>query len=279
MEKNKIVNYYNECHIDYKILWRLDKGMGLHYGFYDGLHTKHDEAVINMNRILAGMVKITPQDKVLDAGCGIGGSSIWIAKNLGANVVGINITDGQLKIAESLAIKNNVASLVKFFKRDFSNTGFPDDSFSVVWGLESICHAQSKKDFIKEAKRILKNSGRIIIADLFIQKENLEANEKNEMKKWLDGWAVPNLASVNEFGKYLEEAGFKNIKFRDVKENIMPSSARMYKASIPGLPIGKLLEFLKIRTKAQTGNIVSAFYQHKTLKNGLWAYGIFSAEK
>ena len=42
---------------------------------------------------------------------------------------------------------------------------------------------------------------------------------------------------------------------------------------------GKIAEFLKIRTKTQTGNIVAALYQHKALLKKLWEYGIFYAEK
>lgn len=125
----------------------------------------------------------------------------------------------------------------------------------------------------------MKKNGRIIVADGFLQKENPEENEEKEMQKWLKGWAVPNLIGVNNFKKHLEQLNFKNIQFKDIKENVMPSSVRMYRASIIGYPIGKILELLGFRTKIQTGNIVSAFYQYKTLKKSLWTYGIFYAEK
>ena len=279
MTSNKVIDYYNETYIDYRILWRLNKNLAIHYGYYDTRHRSHDEAVINMNRVLANIAKITSKDKILDAGCGIGGSSIWIAKNIGASVIGLNIHEGQLKIAEDLAKKYNVGHLIKFVKGDFTDTKFPDNLFDVVWGLESVCYAKNKKDFLKEAKRILKTNGRIIVADGFLQKENLKENEEKEMRKWLGGWAVPNLVSVNNFKKYLEQLNFKNIQFKIIKENVMPSSVRMYRASIFGYPIGKLLELLGLRTKIQTGNIVSAFYQYKTLKKNLWTYGIFYAEK
>ena len=274
-----LIDYYNECYIDYRILWRTNKNLSLHYGFHDEKHKTHDKAVINMNRVLAKTAKIKSKDRVLDAGCGIGGSSIWIAKNLEAEVTGLNVHEGQLKIARYLSKKNKVESLVKFVKGDFTDTGFPDSYFDAVFGLESICYAENKKDFLKETRRILKNNGRMVIADGFLKKENLEINEKKEMEKWLDGWYVPNLAGINEFRIYLEELGFKNIEFRDITENVMPSSVRLYRASIPAYPIGKFLELVKIRTKKQTGNIVSASYQYKTLKKGLWAYCIFYAEK
>ncbi|RMD65866.1 SAM-dependent methyltransferase [Candidatus Pacearchaeota archaeon] len=279
MTSNKIIEYYNHALIDYKRIWRLDRNLAIHYGYYDSENKTHDKAVVNMNRVLSEIAKITPKDRVLDAGCGIGGSSIWIAKNIGARVTGLNIHKGQLEIARQLAIKNRVENLTEFTEGDFTKTNLQDNSFDVVLGLESVCYAKNKKDFIREARRILKNNGRLVVADGFLQKENLDVKEKEEMKKWLNGWAVPNLSTLNDFKKYLKQLKFTNVKFLDIKKNVMPSSTRMYKASIICYPIGKILEFLGIRNKTQTANIVSAFYQHKTLKKGLWTYGIFYAEK
>lgn len=232
-----------------------------------------------MNRVLAKIAKTRFNDKILDAGCGIGGSAIWLAKNFGARVTGINISRMQVEIARKLAKEGKVDNLVKFIVKNFVDTKFPKNSFDVVWGIESVCHAENKKDFLSEAKRILKNNGRIIVADGFLKKEDLTDEEKRDMNKWLYEWAVPNLASINEFQKYLEELNFKNIELKEVTKNVMPSSKRMYIASLFAYPIGKFLEWARIRTEMQTKNIISAYYQHITLKRGLWTYGIFYAEK
>jgi hypothetical protein len=64
---NKVLDYYNQCHIDYQIAWRLNRTFSIHYGFYDREHTDHDSAVANMNRVMAQMAQITATDRVLDA--------------------------------------------------------------------------------------------------------------------------------------------------------------------------------------------------------------------
>lgn len=279
MVSKKVIDYYKQCHSDYKNLWRIDKNYSLHYGFYDSKHTTHGETVVNMNRVLAKIAKIKPEDKILDAGCGIGGSAIWLAKHFGARVTGINISRMQLKIAKNLAKENKVDNLVQFDIRDFNNTKFPKNSFDVVWGLESICHAENKKKFLREAIRVLKAGGRIIIADGFLKNKELAENEGKIYNRWRDGWAVPNLSTVGEFHKYLKELKFQKIKFKDITKNVMPSSIRLYRASIIAYPIGKLLEWLGFRTKVQTKNIVSAYYQHKIVKRKIGVHGIFYAEK
>jgi cyclopropane fatty-acyl-phospholipid synthase-like methyltransferase len=278
MTSKKVVDYYNETQIDYKILWNSSKSLALHFGFWeDGVKT-FSQAVQRENEILAELANIKKGDKVLDAGCGVGGSSIFLARKYGAKVTGITIVENQVESAIMNSKNHGVEDLTEFYEMDFCNMKFKNNSFDVTWGIESICHAQNKKDFLREAKRILKKGGRLVVADGFLQRENLNAKEEEEMKKWLDGWAVPNLATVNEFRNYLTELGFKNIQFRDIKENVMPSSVRLYRASILGYPVGKILEWLGLRTKIQTGNILSAFYQYRTLKKNLWTYGIFYAE-
>lgn len=280
--KKSAIDYYDQTHVDYRLLWQVDRTLSMHFGYYDRNVKTHDAAVINMNKVLAKKVKINSNDVVLDAGCGIGGSAIWLAKTFGCKVIGITLSEKQAFRAKELSKRNNVEDLAHFFIRDFTNTKFPNYSFDVVWAIESVCHAKNKKDFLAEAHRILKKGGRLIVADGFLKKENLTHVEKNYMDKWLDGWAVPNLASISEFDNYTKKLGFKNIKFADITKNAMPSSIHLYVAGFLGYPLGKFLELISIRTKLQTKNMIAAYNQYNqyiTLKEGLWAYGVFNAEK
>jgi len=70
---------------------------------------------------------------VLDAGCGVGGSAIWLAREKGAHVTGITITPHQVDAANKNAQRHKVADKVRFERRDFTATGYPDASFDVVW--------------------------------------------------------------------------------------------------------------------------------------------------
>ena len=69
----------------------------LHFGYYDETATHHKAAVANMNRVMADLADIGREDKVLDAGCGVGGSGIWLAENRQCSVVGITPVAGQVK--------------------------------------------------------------------------------------------------------------------------------------------------------------------------------------
>ncbi|MGH7749466.1 MAG: SAM-dependent methyltransferase, partial [Candidatus Dormibacteria bacterium] len=86
-----IVGYYDETWLDYRILWLNPDNLAVHFGYTDQSTRSHTDALKNMNRVLADRVQIQSGERVLDAGCGVGGSSFWLAKERGAEVVGITL--------------------------------------------------------------------------------------------------------------------------------------------------------------------------------------------
>lgn len=279
MSSSEIIRYYDECHIDYRMVWRVRKTLSIHYGLYDSGARTHMAAVENMIAAVARLAEAGKGDKILDAGCGVGGAALWIAENCSADVTGINISRKQLAIAEKEAVRRKKEGVVRFLERDFTETGFPSGSFDAVIFLESGCYAEDKKDIVRESCRLLRKGGRLVMADGFLSGKRADKEDSRMMRRWLSGWAVPNLASVGEIRNILRREGFGDIAYEDVTENVMPSSTGMFRASLFCYPFGKALELLRLRTATQTANIVSAYYQHKTLKKGVWQYGIFSARK
>lgn len=162
---------------------------------------------------------------------------------------------------------------------DFENIKFQTESFDVIWAIESVCHADSKNTFIKEAYRILKKGGRLIVADAFLTKNYFTSEEEIILYKFLSGWGVNFLETQKNFKFFLKELGFHNVSYTDITDNVMPSSVRLYKYAKRAMFIGKIAEKLKIRSKTQTGNIIAAYYQHKVLTKSLGEYGIFYAVK
>ena len=277
--KKTVIRYYQDTFLHYYLLLNLRRHWGMHFGFYNKPHLTLDEAILNTNRVLADKAGIKPGMKVLDAGCGVGGSAIWLAKNIGVYVTGITLIKDHCLRARKLASQLGVADKTEFLVRDFRETGFTKETFDVVFAIESVCHAEDKRDFLREAKRVLKPGGKLVVDDGFQKKEILSSLEEKEMAKWLKGWAVPNLATVSGFSSALKELGFCNIRYEDVTQNVLPFSRWLYKRGRIAYPIAKVLEFLKVFSKTETGNTAGAIWQYKTLVKGLWAYMIFTADK
>ena len=233
-----------------------------------------------MNEVLSSFVEISKNDRVLDAGCGYGGSAIWLAQNIGCRVVGLTVVPYQVQQAKKFAKKDNLSDKVSFRVEDYCHTSCPDNSFSVVWALESIVHAKSKKDFINEAFRLLKNKGRILISEYMLREDpSLSEDEKEMLLPWLNGWAMPSLLTPDEYKLLLNGAGFKNIKMYDITENVRPSLRRLNRFLKIGLPVAKVLRKLRLFSIEHLGNVEGAAYQSKALKLGLWKYIVIVAEK
>ena len=86
-----VANYYDHTAPHYRQFWRLDKSMALHYGFWKPGTKTFKESLENTNAELATLAQIDASDHVLDAGCGVGGSAIFLAKKVGCQATGITL--------------------------------------------------------------------------------------------------------------------------------------------------------------------------------------------
>ncbi len=270
IKKELIAEYYNTHQRIYNLFWSKT---GLHYGFWYENTKNLAEAITNTDKFVVDTLDINSNDVVLDAGCGVGGSSIYIAENTGAKVEGVTLSDVQLNIAKKTTSESKAKHLLNFSKQNFCNTNFRENTFSKVFGIECICYAHDKLNFLKEAYRVIKSGGKIAVVDAFLIKENLNSKEEKIYKRFIDGWRVPNLSTKKGFHEDLEKAGFKNIIFYDKLDNIKKSSRILYRYGLITYPI----EFLKSKLGIGIDNF-STFYQ-KGLFNRIATYGVFTAEK
>ncbi len=277
---DKVNKYYDSTVTDYKVIWMNPKNLAMHFGYYDNSVKNHKDSLLKMNEILARLADISKDDLVLDAGCGYGSSAIWLAKNIGCSVIGLTVVPYQINLARKFAQKYSVADKISFRNEDYVHTSFPNNSFSVVWGLESIVHTDRKKDFINEAYRLLKPNGRILVSEYMLREDPiLSVSEKKIIDRWLEGWAMPNLLTSEEYKLLLTEAGFKNIKIHNLNQNVRPSVNRLGRLSVWGLPLAKLLYNLKIINQERYNNVEASLVQSQAFKIGLWKYIAITAQK
>jgi tocopherol O-methyltransferase len=271
--------HYDDCYWDYRTAWFDNENLALHYGYWEEGIKTHSQALLNKNRILHQIAGIKPEDRVLDAGCGIGGSSIWLAKNAGCKAAGITVSAQQVEHAKRNAQRHGVADRVDFQVADFCHTPFPDESFDVVWAIESSCYATDKRDFFREAYRVLKKGGTLVACDGYATRREFNDEEWQWVMDCLNGWAVPNLSTVEEFQQGMKECGFADVQLTEATQESLPSSRRMYLTALWTAPMQWIMHYLGLRKKAQTANYKVAVSQWKVFHNGLVRYCLFRAGK
>ena len=194
--------------------WTQDKllerlwGEHIHLGFYP-LGTKNTEfrkAKIQFVHELvkwSGLDKLPKGSRILDVGCGIGGSSRILAKYYGFNVTGLTISPAQVKIARELTSSKLSCN---FQVMDALDLKFEDGSFDAVWSVEAGAHMINKNKFADEMLRTLRPGGYLALADW--NSRDLKAYpaslfEKLVLQQLLEQWVHPNFISINEFGNIL----------------------------------------------------------------------------
>jgi tocopherol O-methyltransferase len=274
----EIADYYDQTVAHYRTFWALDQSFAIHYGIKQPGIKSFRQSLENTNRILAEKAGVSQSDYVLDAGCGVGGSAIYLAASYGCRVTGITLSEKQVGHARENARERGVNGLVSFEKKDYCHTGYREESFSLVWALESVGTAVDKSAFLNESYRLLKPGGRLIIADYF-KTGNLDAGNNRIMKGWLNNWAITDLDNPEDFKDRLAKTGFDKITAEDYTANIIPSARRLFLVSFPGYIATKLYNLFYNATPFSKTHYKASLNQYRALRRGYWEYKVVMAQK
>jgi len=169
------------------LLLTAPRGEHIHHGYFlEDTDTK-ELAQVRLINLLLENSKLPKGSQVLDVGCGIGGTSRFLAKNHGCQVTGVTISGRQVEIARKLTLdlpdtsapesENSFVKLgdgaVKFLELDAEKMGdyFTTDpnksTYDCVWISEAMSHLPNKELFFKNAALLLKPGGKLVIADWF----------------------------------------------------------------------------------------------------------------
>lgn len=236
----------------------------------------HQQAVVNTIRKMALAAGIKEGEKVLDAGCGRGGACFWLAEQLQAEPLGINISPNQLTECKNEAVKRNLS--IEFIEADFCHTPFENNTFDVVWACESSCHSPQKLDFYKESFRILKPGGRVVIGDYILTSKDNKPQDEALLEGWLRNWFI-DIDTEEEHRFNLKKSGFTGFNMSTYTKEVDRSVRNASTHYNSWGSIAKILSAVGLMSKVRFLSAYASHQQYLALQEGLWYYAIITANK
>lgn len=153
------------------------------------------------NRILVGMLELSPADRTLDVGCGPGAAVRLAAEAVtSGEAVGVDRAEAMVEIARK---RSTDYQNVRYEVAPAESLPFDDGSFTVVWTAHSLHHWEDGPAGLAEMRRVLSEGGRGVVL------------EQDGKKHGLDE------AGVAKVSKAMEDLGFGSVTVRKVDKQVI----------------------------------------------------------
>lgn len=215
-------------------LWEQTWGEHMHHGYYgaDGTQKKERrQAQIDLIEELLNWADIQQADHILDVGCGIGGSTLYLAEKFQATATGITLSPVQANRATQRAQNAGLAPTAaaspsaQFQVADALNMPFADHSFDFIWSLESGEHMPTKEKFLQECHRVLKPGGKFLFVTWChrpTDQQPLTADEQKHLEDIYRVYCLPYVVSLPEYEAMARSLSFQAIRTADWSTAVAP---------------------------------------------------------
>lgn len=264
-------------------LWEQVWGEHMHHGYYGpaGKQKKdRRQAQIDLIEELLQWAQVQQTEQVLDVGCGIGGSTLYLAQKYNAAATGITLSPVQAARATERAQATQsfgATQSAQFQVADALNMPFPDGAFDLVWSLESGEHMPDKAKFLQECYRVLKPGGTFVMATWCHRptSEPLTADEQKHLAKIYQVYCLPYVISLPEYLTIAQNLSFKDIRTADWSQEVAPFWEVVIDSALTPEAVWGLLSagWTTIQAALSLGLMSSGYRQ------GLIRYGLLRATK
>jgi ubiquinone/menaquinone biosynthesis C-methylase UbiE len=220
--------YYSEAGPDYAA-WSREFNM--HFGYYRwGMNPfKREPMLEQMNVEVLERLWINPktESRILDLGCGLGATLRSLAQRLPlASLTGVTRVPWQVEHARERNAATPHGDRIEIAQLDYEKTQLPSSSFDAAYAIESACyaHGAEKAAFLKEAKRLLRPGGRLVMVDGFMRSSScMHAMQRRIFDKLCECWVIESWGELDLLKAELGMLGFRDIRVEECQFRVAPS--------------------------------------------------------
>lgn len=261
-------------------LWLDVWGEHMHHGHYGPAGDEKKERVqaqLDMIETILEWGGVDSASRIFDAGCGVGGSSRYLAKRFNAEALGVTLSPVQVKNGNRYSELVNLKDQVRLECRDMMSISAADGEFDFIWSMESAEHIADKQKLFDLFYERLKPGGKIVMATWCYRElpPALSPAENKLLNKVYDLYHLPPMVPISSLEEMAQRSGFKNIKTADWSRAVAPFWQTVIESALTWQGISGLL-------RAGAGTLKGAWamrYMKRGFKMNLIKFGVLSCEK
>lgn len=208
-DADAVADHYDELDPFYRALW----GEHVHHGLWSTGNETPEEAVEALSDQVADLIAPVPGARLVDIGCGYGGTARRIARTRSAEVTGLTLSAVQ---AAHASAREGVTLLV----RDWLDNGLAPASFDGGYAIESSEHMVDKPRFFVEAARVLKPGGRLVVCAWLAETGASPWRVRHLLEPICHEGRLPSMGTREDYGGWADDAGFRPLGYRDVSRQV-----------------------------------------------------------
>ncbi len=172
-----------------------------------------DEALNFSNSLILKEIESTQPGsaRIADLGCGVGASLFYIHPRLHnpAPALGLTLSPVQARLAQDSAKQLGLQDHIRFAEGDFTSVPLPSQSLDAVYSVEAVCHAVDPEKYFREASRLLRKGGKLILVDDYQSARTFNKHEQKWLNAYIDGWYVPGVRTVEQVISFANKNGLQ----------------------------------------------------------------------
>ncbi|NJC24735.1 methyltransferase domain-containing protein [Neolewinella antarctica] len=211
-------------------LWLNTWGEQMHHGYYGPngeRKTEHKQAQVDMIEALLEWAQAPASvDRFLDAGCGVGGSSRYLAKRFPkATGLGVTLSPVQAENGMRYNREAGVAERLEIRAQDlYTLDPVQEGQFDIIWSMESAEHMADKRGLMDLFHKLLRPGGQLLMAT-WCHRETppaLSTADQKVLQSICDLYHLPPMVSIKDMGGAATAAGFNNVATDDWSKAVEP---------------------------------------------------------
>ncbi|MCA9264493.1 MAG: class I SAM-dependent methyltransferase [Planctomycetales bacterium] len=216
VEKRVIERHYDVSTLFYRLLW----GAHIHHGLWHG-QEPIQQAQLQLTDTLAHRGRVTSGMKVLDVGCGMGGSSIHLAKHYGCDVTGVTLSGLQRHWATWSSWLQGASGKTRFCHVDAERFQSSPEAFDLVWSIECTEHLFQKDAFFRRVGEWLRPGGRVAICAWLAGNTAGQPALEQQVYDVCEGFFCPSLGTMDDYVGWFRQAGLEMQVTEDWTEKVL----------------------------------------------------------